>query len=1160
MRRLVPVFLLVLLAACGDPSPGDDLGRDEGVSEDTVLDIAADDAEDVESGHDGTDSFDPGFDSDVVDDVESDVPTDSMDDADASDLPDVPMVCTELTVMQDCAAECADLDQCQACVCNTGIPGGRCEVVPADGAACEDGENCTRDDYCENGTCLPGRLACDCIDDDGCAVMEDGNLCNGTLYCNKSVFPYSCDLDPLTIITCPTNQDTQCLKNQCEPASGECAMLPASEGQSCTYVSICVLQATCQEGMCAPFVTRNCDDENECTDDVCVEEFGCVRTNNSSPCDDGSVCTLDDTCIDGACGHLNVLDCDNDVFCDGVELCDPVLGCQAGTPPTCDDGNVCTRDRCLDFYDECFNDWIETAVEGPRGALSCQDGVDNDCDGETDISDPECLLGLDRVEPNDGVMAGGDVVVLTGNELDEVATVLFGTRQAQIVEQSSLSMTVVSPAGQTPGPVSVVVSSGLASYTMVNGFTYTASAPIPGGECTLQFPDSALERDVGASIVVMTGESIVPTTTPSEMVMFSFGYGPRGSNPSITAGWIWTDAGVTGQEALGAATRTSWSVFPVAERGGYFDVAARLSTDGGVHWVLCDLDGSANGYVAEQAPDLTVYGNAEPGDVIINEMMWPGTAADANDEWIELRNLGVAPVRLSGWKISGVGYPSGQDFIFDSPDRVVNNDIIDGGGYYLISQFDRATSAIDVEPDMVAQSSSSSSRTLRLANVGPRTYNLIDDRGIIIDSAYFSASFGMIGSVPFNEPYQSMERREGFDSGSTDAAWQSAWVSEGFDGDPFQTMLTGTPRGPNSGIVMCTQDSHCAGFHPELTIGLCQTRVCDTVNGRCDIVDIQDGGACEDGLFCTVGETCLSMVCGNSLPRDCSDSGTGSLCTFDSCDEEADTCVHEPDPDVREGPADSFGCRDLVDNDCDGLTDGIDPQCRLDVTSISPVVVPQDASVDSWVATISGVGFQSVTVTAVAFRGPSGVSESAVFSVESDTSISVMLPSVSEPGLFDVLVSDGLVSAELSDAISFQGTATDLMAIISSPTDDLSVRVNQSTVFIKGRVKGAAIGTGSGMILPSLIVAELGYGPELADPSTDHGWTWLAATHDSTCVDCVDEYQFRRTLSIPATGVYALAYRFSVDGGVSWAWGAVGPPYSTEPWDPMATITVTVIP
>ncbi|HNZ04724.1 MAG TPA: hypothetical protein PKK50_11335, partial [Myxococcota bacterium] len=108
--------------------------------------------------------------------------------------------------------------------------------------------------------------------------------------------------------------------------------------------------------------------------------------------------------------------------------------------------------------------------------------------------------------------------------------------------------------------------------------------------------------------------------------------------------------------------------------------------------------------------------------------------------------------------------------------------------------------------------------------------------------------------------------------------------------------------------------------------------------------------------------------------------------------------------------------------------------------------------------------------------------------------------------------------------------------------------------------KGAAIGTGSGMILPSLIVAELGYGPELADPSTDHGWTWLAATYDSTCVDCVDEYQFRRTLSIPATGVYALAYRFSVDGGVSWAWGAVGPPYSTEPWDPMATITVTVIP
>jgi uncharacterized repeat protein (TIGR01451 family) len=37
------------------------------------------------------------------------------------------------------------------------------------------------------------------------------------------------------------------------------------------------------------------------------------------------------------------------------------------------------------------------------------------------------------------------------------------------------------------------------------------------------------------------------------------------------------------------------------------------------------------------------------GKVIISEIAWAGTAADANDEWIELRNIGGEPVDLTGW-------------------------------------------------------------------------------------------------------------------------------------------------------------------------------------------------------------------------------------------------------------------------------------------------------------------------------------------------------------------------------------------------------------------------------------------------------------------------------------------------------------------------------
>lgn len=1166
MRRFGAILALLFISACGNPSPNDDVVQDDGAIVDVVDDVADDlSVDDADSAtDDGVDVSvdDGGADLPDVDDVlPLDVGGDLIADTADLDLAEVQVFCTELTVEQDCAQACAAAGDCQVCVCNTELDGGRCEVVQAeDGAECQDGENCTRDDYCENGTCLPGRLACDCLRDSDCAIQEDETVCNGTLYCNKEVFPYSCDVDPLTVVKCPTNQNTQCLENQCDPLTGDCSMLAANEGETCTIISICVLSATCQEGLCAPLVTRNCNDDNPCTDDNCVEGLGCVRSNNSAACNDGSVCTLDDICMESACGHQSDLPCDNGKFCDGAEGCDAVTGCYGGTAPTCDDGNACTLDRCLDFYDRCFNDWIETAVEGPRGAAVCSDGKDNDCDGKSDIADPECLLAVDRVEPNDGVVPGGDTIVLIGNELDEVLTVLIGGRQAEVIDGTSLSLTVVTPAGDGPGPVDVVVSTELVSFTMVNGFTYTADAVVPGGECNLTYPSTELERDVGASIVVMTGQSLVPISVPQDSVMYSFGYGPRGTNPTITPGWMWTGAGITGQGTVGAAYQTTWSVFPVAEKGGYFDIAARLSTDGGVHWTVCDLDGSGNGYSPAQAPDLTVYGNADPGDVIINELMWPGTAADINDEWIELRNVSDAPIRVSGWKMSGVGYPAGQDFLFDAVDRVVNNEIIEGGGYYLIAQFDAAHSSLNVSADLLAQASSSSSRTLRLGNVGPRTYNLIDDREIVIDSAYFSAAFGMIGSLPFNEPYRSMERRDGHATGISDADWQSAWIADGWDGDPFQTMLRGTPRQPNSGISLCDDDGDCLGFHAEIAIARCQARVCDLDEGRCDIIDIPDGGACDDGAFCTVGETCLSAVCGNSEDMDCFDSGAGSLCTLDSCDEGTDQCLHTPDLSVREGPNDSTGCHDLVDNDCDGLTDTMDPQCLLDVTSISPTVVPLDATADGWTATVTGTGFagDDLTVTGVYFRG-TGDDEPALFSVDSATTITVLLPSLSVPGVYDVLVSDGFVTATLENAITFQGTAGDMLARISSPTDDLGIRAGGSTVYIRGRVKGDAIGTGAGMIAPSAIIAEVGYGPEFADPSTDHGWTWLAAAYESACVDCVDEYQFRRTVSISEIGVYALAYRFSVDGGVTWAWGSLGP-YTADPWYPEGALNVTVNP
>ncbi len=94
--------------------------------------------------------------------------------------------------------------------------------------------------------------------------------------------------------------------------------------------------------------------------------------------------------------------CNDGVFCDGVERCDPITGgCLPGTTPSCDDHDECTLDRCDTALDRCVHqaqprDRDGDGFDACRG--DCNDGnaavhpgaeercnqVDDDCDGETD--------------------------------------------------------------------------------------------------------------------------------------------------------------------------------------------------------------------------------------------------------------------------------------------------------------------------------------------------------------------------------------------------------------------------------------------------------------------------------------------------------------------------------------------------------------------------------------------------------------------------------------------------------------------------------------------------------------------------------------------------------------------------------------------------------
>ncbi len=75
---------------------------------------------------------------------------------------------------------------------------------------------------------------------------------------------------------------------------------------------------------------------------------------------------------------------------------------------------------------------------------------------------------------------------------------------------------------------------------------------------------------------------------------------------------------------------------------------------------------------------------------------------------------------------------------------------------------------------------------------------------------------------------------------------------------------------------------------------LCTDDTCNESADRCEHSPAAAGTTCFDGQFCTMGDTCDGAGnCTSGSPRSCDD---GHDCTTDSCDEMADTCVNDLDP------------------------------------------------------------------------------------------------------------------------------------------------------------------------------------------------------------------------------------------------------------------------
>ncbi len=252
------------------------------------------------------------------------------------------LACTtgEHCVLGECAAAkpvfCDDNNPCTDDACDQ--TNGECVSLP-NKATCDDGNICTSGDGCLDGACSSGPNSCECLSNDDCVAKEDGNKCNGTLFCDLNA--HTCNVDENTIVLCDPAKNTDCLIYTCGAFSGVCEAKAVIDETPCEAdESVCTVGDACVAGICLPGLTIACDDGNPCTNDACDPVGGCFYEDNQVSCQDGDACTSGDVCQDG--------------------------GCVSGITKVCNDGDPCTADSCDFDSGEC--------LVSPTSGADCDDG------------------------------------------------------------------------------------------------------------------------------------------------------------------------------------------------------------------------------------------------------------------------------------------------------------------------------------------------------------------------------------------------------------------------------------------------------------------------------------------------------------------------------------------------------------------------------------------------------------------------------------------------------------------------------------------------------------------------------------------------------------------------------------------------------------------
>ena len=269
----------------------------------------------------------------------------------------------------------------------------------------------------------------------------------------------------------------------------------------------------------APPVTT-CTSDTQCGDgrycngaETCNLGTSTCQSGTPPVCNDGNVCTTD-TCNDATgCVYTPVAAgtfCSDGLPCNGSETCDGSGVCQSGPPLVCNDSNPCTGDSCVD---------PAGCVYTPVAAgTSCSDGVY--CNGnETCNGGGVCQAGI-AVSCDDGVACTVDSCNETTDSCDHTAC-------GMIVEAvGSRYLAVTLPAG-------------LASVALRVGSVGLLCLPkyVDMGGLLTDAPVFRSSAEWGT--VFVRGRPIVPSRAYTVQAEVTAGT-PIGSGTATT--WAWGDA------------------------------------------------------------------------------------------------------------------------------------------------------------------------------------------------------------------------------------------------------------------------------------------------------------------------------------------------------------------------------------------------------------------------------------------------------------------------------------------------------------------------------------------------------------------------------------------------------------------------------------------